>query len=201
MIELVGADFLKLRKRRGLYWWSLILTVGSMLLVSGVKVVLHAKGAAGDGPAGERELRPPDGRAVRHGGRRGRADRVDSGQRRSRRGRVPRPRRDWPQPDRAVARAYPRRARADHSDADRRLRCRHGRVLRVRLRSRHALGLAGGVGAPGAFILASGTLACVLALGLAELIGSRGIAIGVLLGVVPGRRATAPERLAARPRA
>ena len=37
MIDLVRADVLKLRKRRGLFWWSLALTAGSMLAYYGVK--------------------------------------------------------------------------------------------------------------------------------------------------------------------
>jgi hypothetical protein len=54
MIELVRADLLKLRKRRGLFWWSLALTAGSMLAYYGVKEGLHLGDALGNGPAGGR---------------------------------------------------------------------------------------------------------------------------------------------------
>ena len=55
MIDLVRADLLKLRKRRGLFWWSLVLTAGSMLAYYGVKEVLHLSDAVGNGPAGGRD--------------------------------------------------------------------------------------------------------------------------------------------------
>ena len=58
MIELVRADLLKLRKRRGLFWWSLVLTAGSMLAYYGVKEVLHLSDSVGNGPAGGRDTTP-----------------------------------------------------------------------------------------------------------------------------------------------
>ena len=40
--DLISAEFLKLIKRRGLFWWSLILTVLPVLIVFVVLVILHA---------------------------------------------------------------------------------------------------------------------------------------------------------------
>lgn len=40
--DLISAEFLKLIKRRGLFWWSLILTVLPVLIVWVVLVILHA---------------------------------------------------------------------------------------------------------------------------------------------------------------
>lgn len=181
MIELVGADFLKLRKRRGLFWWSLVLTVGSMLLVAGVKIVLHSTDPAGNGPAGGSAnyahlmdvlclTAVVAGALI--GATAGSADRgagvfrdlVATG-----RSRV------------ALALARVPAALA---------------LITPMIVGAFALGtvvcfaFASGLETPtasqvawyGAFVLAGGTLACVLTLGLAELIGSRGIAIGILLG-------------------
>ena len=57
-MTLVSAEILKLRRRRGLMIWSLILTVGCVLVaevVLVVLVVLHAVNAAHHGPAGGAE--------------------------------------------------------------------------------------------------------------------------------------------------
>ena len=51
-MTLIRAEILKLVRRRGLMIWSLILTVGSVLVADVVLVVLHAVNAAHHGPAG-----------------------------------------------------------------------------------------------------------------------------------------------------
>ncbi len=54
-MTLVGAEILKLVRRRGLMAWSLILTVGCVLVAEVVLVVLHAVNSAHHGPAGGTE--------------------------------------------------------------------------------------------------------------------------------------------------
>lgn len=51
-MRLVQAEILKLARRRGLMAWSLLLTVGSVLIVEIVLAVLHAVNTAKHGPAG-----------------------------------------------------------------------------------------------------------------------------------------------------
>ncbi len=51
-MTLVGAEILKLVRRRGLMAWSLILTVGCVLVAEVVLVILHTVNAAHHGPAG-----------------------------------------------------------------------------------------------------------------------------------------------------
>lgn len=53
-MRLVAAEVLKLRRRRGLMAWSVILTVGSVLVTEIVLVVLHSANPAHHGPAGGR---------------------------------------------------------------------------------------------------------------------------------------------------
>jgi hypothetical protein len=50
--RLVRAEFLKLRKRRALFWWSLVLTVGVVTVVFGIIEILHLANPAHHGPAG-----------------------------------------------------------------------------------------------------------------------------------------------------
>ena len=50
--RLVGAEFLKLRKRRGLVLSALALTVVPMMIAYTVLLILHAADAAKHGPAG-----------------------------------------------------------------------------------------------------------------------------------------------------
>ncbi|HWF57814.1 MAG TPA: hypothetical protein VG520_05640 [Candidatus Dormibacteraeota bacterium] len=52
VVPMIGAEFLKLRKRRGLVLLSLFLTAGSVVLVNGVLVAYHASNATKYGPAG-----------------------------------------------------------------------------------------------------------------------------------------------------
>lgn len=54
-LRLVGAERLKLRKRRGLMWWSLVLTVGVVTVVFAIIEILHLVNARTHGPAGGRE--------------------------------------------------------------------------------------------------------------------------------------------------
>ncbi len=54
-MRLVRAEVLKLVRRRGLMAWSLILTVGSVLVAEIVLLVLHAVNSAHHGPAGGTE--------------------------------------------------------------------------------------------------------------------------------------------------
>jgi ABC-type transport system involved in multi-copper enzyme maturation permease subunit len=50
--ELVSAEFLKIRKRRGIVAWSIILTIGAIVAAGAVLAVLHAADPAKYGPAG-----------------------------------------------------------------------------------------------------------------------------------------------------
>ena len=51
-VRLATLQAVSLRRRRGLFWWSLVLTVGSMLLAYAILIGLHAADAAAHGPAG-----------------------------------------------------------------------------------------------------------------------------------------------------
>jgi hypothetical protein len=51
-LRLIDAEFLKLRKRWGLLAWSLLLTVGAVLVQYLTLVLLHANDPAQHGPAG-----------------------------------------------------------------------------------------------------------------------------------------------------
>ena len=53
-MRLIAAEVLKLRRRRGLMAWSVLLTVGSVLVTEIVLIVLHAVNPAHHGPAGGR---------------------------------------------------------------------------------------------------------------------------------------------------
>jgi hypothetical protein len=53
--RMVSAEFLKLRKRRSLFWWSLILCCLTVPVVYAVLAVLHVTDAAHYGPAGGAE--------------------------------------------------------------------------------------------------------------------------------------------------
>ena len=53
--RMVSAEFLKLRKRRSLFWWSLILCCLTVPVVYAVLAVLHVSDAAHYGPAGGAE--------------------------------------------------------------------------------------------------------------------------------------------------
>ena len=50
--RMIKAEWLKLRRRRGLFWWSLGLAVGVVALIFGVIEVLHLANPAQHGPAG-----------------------------------------------------------------------------------------------------------------------------------------------------
>ena len=51
-MRLIQAEVLKLVRRRGLMAWSLLLTVGSVLVAEIVLVTLHAVNPGHHGPAG-----------------------------------------------------------------------------------------------------------------------------------------------------
>jgi hypothetical protein len=51
-MRLISAEVLKIVRRRGLMAWSLLLTVGAVLVAEVVLIVLHAVNAAKHGPAG-----------------------------------------------------------------------------------------------------------------------------------------------------
>jgi hypothetical protein len=53
-LRLISAELLKLRKRRGLFWWSLALTVGLITVVFAIVEILHLADPAQHGPAGGR---------------------------------------------------------------------------------------------------------------------------------------------------
>jgi hypothetical protein len=181
MIDLVRADLLKLRKRRGLFWWSLVLTAGSMLAYYGVKEVLRLGDSVGNGPAGGRYTyaRAMDVLVVTTavagaliGTTAGSGDRgagvfrdlVATGRSRVELSlaRVPA----------ALALVAPLA------------------LLGFLTATVACFAFASGLPTPsapevawyGVYIVASAVLTCVVGLGLAELVGSRGIAIGVLLG-------------------
>jgi hypothetical protein len=50
--DMVAAELLKLRKRRGLFWWSLVLTVGAQLVLWTVLEIVHLVNGAHHGPPG-----------------------------------------------------------------------------------------------------------------------------------------------------
>jgi hypothetical protein len=50
--SMVSAEFLKLRRRRGLLWWSLVLTSGAMVAAFTTLVILHLNDPTRYGPAG-----------------------------------------------------------------------------------------------------------------------------------------------------
>jgi hypothetical protein len=51
-LRLVSAEWLKLRKRRGLVWWSLALSVGIVTVVYAILEILHLNNPAHYGPPG-----------------------------------------------------------------------------------------------------------------------------------------------------
>src|SRR5438309_8373579 len=51
-LRLMSAEWLKLRRRRGLFWWSLVLSVGIVTVVFSIIEVLHLSDPAHHGPAG-----------------------------------------------------------------------------------------------------------------------------------------------------
>ena len=51
-MRLISAEVLKIVRRRGLMAWTLILTVGAVLIVEGVLLILHAVNPDHHGPAG-----------------------------------------------------------------------------------------------------------------------------------------------------
>jgi hypothetical protein len=50
--SMVSAEFLKLRRRRGILWWSLLLTSGAMVAAFTTLVILHLNDPGHYGPAG-----------------------------------------------------------------------------------------------------------------------------------------------------
>jgi ABC-type transport system involved in multi-copper enzyme maturation permease subunit len=50
--QMIGAEFLKLRKKRGMVAWALALAAGSMAILISVKAIQHASDPAGYAPAG-----------------------------------------------------------------------------------------------------------------------------------------------------
>ena len=181
MIELVFADLLKLRKRRGLFWWSLIMTAGSMLAYFGTNAVLHLADANEHGPAGgsrnfDHAMDVLCLTAVVAGALVGTT--AGSGDR--------------------SAGVFRDLVATGRSRADL-LLARVPAALAVIvpmvvagfvIATAGCFAFASSLPTPtsgtlawyAAFVLASGALSCVFGFGLAELTGSRGIAIGVLLG-------------------
>lgn len=51
-MTLVGAEVLKLVRRRGMMIWSALLTLGAVLVIEAILVILHAANPAHHGPAG-----------------------------------------------------------------------------------------------------------------------------------------------------
>ena len=52
LLPMIGAEFLKLRRRRGLFWFTLFLAAGSVVVVNLVLLAYHAANPAKYGPAG-----------------------------------------------------------------------------------------------------------------------------------------------------
>ncbi|MBV8196381.1 MAG: hypothetical protein JOY80_12745 [Candidatus Dormibacteraeota bacterium] len=52
LIPMIGAQWMALRKRRGLFWLSMALTVGGVVIMNGVVALYHATNPAQYGPAG-----------------------------------------------------------------------------------------------------------------------------------------------------
>jgi ABC-type transport system involved in multi-copper enzyme maturation permease subunit len=50
--QMFGADFLKLRKKRGILIWAIVLAVAPVVLFYGTGAILHATNPSEDGPAG-----------------------------------------------------------------------------------------------------------------------------------------------------
>lgn len=181
MIDLIAADFLKLRKRRGLFWWSLILTAGVMVAIAGVKIVLHGTDPVGNGPAGGSAIYVHSmdvlclttavaGALI--GATAGGGDRSAG-----------------------VARDLVATGRSRIALSLSRIPAALALIVPMALAgfvvgTATCFAFASGLPTPSpsqvawyaSFILASAALTCVLGLGLAELVGSRGIAVGILLG-------------------
>jgi ABC-type transport system involved in multi-copper enzyme maturation permease subunit len=52
LLPMIDAEFLKLRKRRGLFWFTLLLSVGSVILANAIIAAYHAADPSKYGPAG-----------------------------------------------------------------------------------------------------------------------------------------------------
>lgn len=50
--DLVSAELLKLRKRRGLFWWAVVLNIGSVLVIEAIIEIVHLVNGVDHGPAG-----------------------------------------------------------------------------------------------------------------------------------------------------
>jgi ABC-type transport system involved in multi-copper enzyme maturation permease subunit len=50
--DMVAAELLKLRKRRGLFWWSVVLVVGSVIVIEVAVQIVHIFDSSDHGPAG-----------------------------------------------------------------------------------------------------------------------------------------------------
>jgi ABC-type transport system involved in multi-copper enzyme maturation permease subunit len=50
--DMIVAELLKLRKRRGLFWWSVVLMIGSVVVIEVAVEIVHLFDSADHGPAG-----------------------------------------------------------------------------------------------------------------------------------------------------
>ncbi len=50
--QMIGAEYLKLRKRVGLFWWSVVLLIGSVIVIEAIVEIVHLADSANHGPAG-----------------------------------------------------------------------------------------------------------------------------------------------------
>jgi ABC-type transport system involved in multi-copper enzyme maturation permease subunit len=50
--DMIVAELLKLRKRRGLFWWSVVLMIGSIVVIEVAVEIVHLFDSANHGPAG-----------------------------------------------------------------------------------------------------------------------------------------------------
>src|SRR3954447_13477592 len=49
---MIAAEWLKLRKRRALFWWCVVLTIGPLVVVYAILEILHIVNGSHHGPAG-----------------------------------------------------------------------------------------------------------------------------------------------------
>lgn len=50
--DMISAELLKLRKRRGIFWWGVVLNIGSVVVIETIVEIVHLVNGAQHGPAG-----------------------------------------------------------------------------------------------------------------------------------------------------
>jgi hypothetical protein len=180
-MSLIAAEILTLRRRTGLVWTLLLLCVGSMIAIDAVLIVLHATDPAAHAPAGGRAnfshlLNSLSLAAVVAGAIAG----ATAGSADAAAGVL----RDLVATGRSRLALYAATIPAGLAILMPFLLA--GYVVATAV----CLGFADGLATPSAdriawglvYVVASGTVACVAGIGVAQLVGSRGVTIGILLG-------------------